>query len=270
MADFLTTKKITSEIEEIIKKAKQKIYIVTPYLRLSTTFYERLLDATKRNVEVSFIYGKNELSAQDQELMHSLNINIYWKENLHAKCYANEETALITSMNLHTYSQSHNREFGILLDKNIDKKTYNDCIEEINSILSASEQRQIAKTENEPADFITEWHKYLKKTYPKVNFVTTDYCIYATSFPKSNVIFSTEYGFATLYFTKQISEEQLDVLQKKISRYRLYSHGKPHKSNSYRICLYHKKNIEFKNINENIQYCAKGLDILLNFAKDTF
>lgn len=45
MAEFLTTKAIGHQIEEIIKKAKQRLYIVSPYLKISNLYYERLNEA---------------------------------------------------------------------------------------------------------------------------------------------------------------------------------------------------------------------------------
>ena len=38
--------------------------------------------------------GKTELTYNQKELLNGLNCSIYFKENLHAKCYANETEAL--------------------------------------------------------------------------------------------------------------------------------------------------------------------------------
>lgn len=38
-------------------------------------------------------------------------------KNLHAKCYLNENEAIITSMNLYEFSQMNNNEMGIHLTK---------------------------------------------------------------------------------------------------------------------------------------------------------
>ena len=42
MPKFITTKQITSELEELIKKADEKLYIVSPYLKLSKDFRDLL------------------------------------------------------------------------------------------------------------------------------------------------------------------------------------------------------------------------------------
>lgn len=48
--------------------------------------------------------------------------NIYFYDNLHAKLYFNENTALITSMNLLDYSIKNNLEIGCLLNRGETKK----------------------------------------------------------------------------------------------------------------------------------------------------
>ena len=52
-------------------------------------------------------------------------------ENLHAKCYLNEDEALISSMNLYQYSQNNNEELGILLTREGDKQLYEELIQEV-------------------------------------------------------------------------------------------------------------------------------------------
>ena len=52
MADFLTTNGTSSEIENIIIDAKKELTLVSPYLKLSKTFYERLRDADQRGVKI--------------------------------------------------------------------------------------------------------------------------------------------------------------------------------------------------------------------------
>jgi len=66
--------------------------------------------------------------------------HIFTCKNLHAKCYLNENTAIITSMNLYDYSQTHNREIGIKVEKEgSDSELYNEIYQEMLSITEASE-----------------------------------------------------------------------------------------------------------------------------------
>ena len=40
MAKFITTKQISSELEELIRDADKTLYLVSPYLKLSKDFQE--------------------------------------------------------------------------------------------------------------------------------------------------------------------------------------------------------------------------------------
>ena len=61
MAEFLTTYGISLQIENIIINAKRELTLVSPYLQLSKTFFERLKDAANNGVNIRIIYGKDEL-----------------------------------------------------------------------------------------------------------------------------------------------------------------------------------------------------------------
>ena len=67
MAKFLTTNGISLKIEDIIKGAKKKLILVSPYLQISKTFYERLKDATNKGVVIKIIYGKDNLESIEIE-----------------------------------------------------------------------------------------------------------------------------------------------------------------------------------------------------------
>ena len=70
------------------------------------------------------IYGKREQSTGVENLPDSPGIEIRFLKNLHAKCYLNEKEALLTSMNLHEFSQENNAEMGILVSKEKDRQLY--------------------------------------------------------------------------------------------------------------------------------------------------
>ena len=65
MAEFLTTNGTSYHIENIILDAKKKLVLVSPYLQISKTFFERLKDASNREVSLKIIYGKNELNKKE-------------------------------------------------------------------------------------------------------------------------------------------------------------------------------------------------------------
>ena len=59
-------------------------------------------------------------------------------DNLHAKCFLNEKRGLISTMNLHEHSQTHNWEMGISFFKSVDPDVYNDALKEVLEIDNAS------------------------------------------------------------------------------------------------------------------------------------
>lgn len=140
MAKFLTTKGVSYYIENIIRNAKSDLILVSPYLQLSKTFYERLKDATNRGVRIKLIYGKDELKPNEKNSLAELNtLSLLYFENLHAKCYFNESEMVITSMNMYEYSEVNNREMGILIDKKEDKELFDSALEETHSILKSAD-----------------------------------------------------------------------------------------------------------------------------------
>lgn len=147
MAEFLTTNGTSYHIENIIIGAEKKLVLVSPYLQISKTFYERLKDASKKNVEIKIIFGKDELKPNEKNSLAELkNLELLFFENLHAKCYFNEKEMVITSMNMYEFSEKNNREMGVFITKYNDKDIFDKAINETLSIIESSEVIQLAKT----------------------------------------------------------------------------------------------------------------------------
>jgi phosphatidylserine/phosphatidylglycerophosphate/cardiolipin synthase-like enzyme len=136
MAEFLTTSGTSHNLENIIIEAKYNITLVSPYLQISKTLFERLKEAALRRVKIKIVYGKDDLKQNERKSLEAINaLQLYYFENLHAKCYFNEKTMVITSMNMYEFSERKNREMGILIDHKIDKNIYDKAEKEVNSIL---------------------------------------------------------------------------------------------------------------------------------------
>ena len=139
MAEFLTTAAITYQVERIILESKKKLVLVSPYIKITKTFLERLRDASERGVIVSVVYGKTELNSSEKKQIDSIpNLKLYFFENLHAKCYFNEREMVITSMNLYEFSERNNREMGIFVTKKLDEEIFNDAVNETHSIIKSA------------------------------------------------------------------------------------------------------------------------------------
>jgi len=285
MAEFLTTKAIAYKLEDIIKRTTKHLYIVTPYLKLSETFYERLSEAIETGIDCSIVYGKSELTKREDNLLKGLNCNLYFKQNLHGKCYANENTALITSMNLHEFSEVNNREFGVLISKKHDKPAYFDCIKELESVISKSATIKLVSKRNllvrvtplessyDYSVYINHWKEQLAKRFPNAYFnVSKDEPTYLFSnqLIAKDIDFSTKYGFVTLNIKRNIDylsnirEQEKHRLQNLFTDYRLYW------SSADQISLYHAKGISFNNVAEDMKYCLEGLERLIVEVKKIY
>lgn len=155
MAEFLTTTGVSHHIENIIKTAKRNLYLISPFLKLTKNFYERLKDASDRGVVIEIYYGKNELDFTEKQKLNQLrNVQLFFSENLHAKCFYNEESMVITSMNMYEFSEKNNREMGILIYKSNDNRLFQDAVEESRSIKSSA----IKEANNNYFNAITTYH----------------------------------------------------------------------------------------------------------------
>ena len=118
MAKFLTTTGISYRLEEIIKTAEERLVLISPFLRVNERIKELLEDKDRLKMDVRVIYGKNQLQPEENNWLESMaSIRTSYCKNLHAKCYLNENEALLTSMNLYEFSQVNNNEMGILISR---------------------------------------------------------------------------------------------------------------------------------------------------------
>ncbi|MBN1159076.1 MAG: phospholipase D family protein [Bacteroidales bacterium] len=150
MAEFLTTNGTSYHIENVIIGAKKKLFLVSPYLQLSKTFFERLKDSANNNVQIIIIYGKDELKPNERNSLAELKkIELYFFENLHAKCYFNESEMVITSMNMFEFSEKNNREMGVFITKQKDPELFEKAVNETHSIIKSSELIGLSKVKRQ-------------------------------------------------------------------------------------------------------------------------
>lgn len=175
MVEFLTTNGTSYHIENIIIEAKAKLVLVSPYLQISKTFYERLKDASNKKVNIKIIYGKDELKPNERNSLAELkDIELFYFENLHAKCYFNETKMVITSMNMYEFSEKNNREMGVLIDRPIDKDLFDKAVNETLSIIQSAEPIKLKKTERSIYESVTKTTEFKQTKYKKV---IRGYCI---------------------------------------------------------------------------------------------
>ena len=144
MAKFLDTTGVSNELAQIIKGAKEKLILISPYLQISDRFKEMLEDQDRMKLDIRIIYGKSELQPQESNWLKSLkSVRTSICKNLHAKCYLNEKEALISSMNFYEFSQMNNNEMGIVVSKHNDSGVYNDIYEEAKRLIRISDEIKV-------------------------------------------------------------------------------------------------------------------------------
>ena len=143
MARFLTTAGISTELEEIITKASVRLVLISPFLKVNERLKELIEDKARfKDIDIRVIYGKNELQPEENNWLESMSsVRTSFRKNLHAKCYLNEKTALLTSMNLYEYSQQNNDEMGILVSHEED--LYKEIYDYVRRIMRGSEEIRI-------------------------------------------------------------------------------------------------------------------------------
>jgi len=133
MAKFLDGPSVQASLTDLIKNTEKELFIISPYLKISTMMKNYLTSIDSKKIPVSIIYrSETKINDEDIAFFNALNhLKLYQCENLHSKCYINEKDGLITSMNLHEHSQTHNWEMGIRFSKQDDKEIYADVIKEL-------------------------------------------------------------------------------------------------------------------------------------------
>ena len=140
MAIFLATAGIASALDTLLTSAKSEVILISPYVKLNGRTRTRLMDCGQRGISLTFVYGKNEMCEREKSLICEVpGVKLLYSEHLHAKCYLNEDFAIITSMNLYAYSEQTNSEMGVQLSRRMNRRAYEDLREEVEAIVRGSQ-----------------------------------------------------------------------------------------------------------------------------------
>lgn len=123
MAKFITSNELNAEIEKLFESAAEQLILISPFVKLHSHYQSSLLtQVSNPKLHITIVFGKNEndptrsIHASDLEFFKQFpNIEIRCEKRLYAKYYANENAAIITSMNLYSFSQDNNIESGVLM-----------------------------------------------------------------------------------------------------------------------------------------------------------
>lgn len=262
MAKFLTTSGVTYEVEKIIKEAKKKLVLISPFVQISKVLLERLQNASDKGVQIHLIYGKDELKLTEKKQLNSIeNLKLYFYQNLHAKCYFNEKTMVVTSMNLYEFSDKHNREMGVLIQKSDDAEMFYDGVEETASIIKSAKiiELENKKLKKLPCIFplkendLNVLDRHFENSYNCVVNSTNTYVYCNELLPFGDVMIRE--GFEIRFFYNLYSE---DLLLKKIKQIDLTD-----LQFTYQIQI-----LDNYNSNTKINFISKDASDLKNLIKD--
>ena len=178
MVKFLTTTRISAELEELIKSAQKDITLISPYIKVNQRLRDFIQDVNQRGVQFTIIYGKRDMRPEEKEWIdHLVPAEIGFVENLHAKCYLNENTAIITSMNLYEFSQQNNDEMGIQVDRKEDPQLYQEINTEAQRLLRKATERESRAPMPTPEPTQRKSRTPVAMTGPVQRIPTNGYCV---------------------------------------------------------------------------------------------
>ena len=73
MAKFLTTSGTNFFLEELIKNAKERLILISPYLRLNDRIKELLEDKDRLKIDIRIVYGKSDLHPDEINCFNHFN-----------------------------------------------------------------------------------------------------------------------------------------------------------------------------------------------------
>ncbi|KAB2941663.1 MAG: hypothetical protein MPEBLZ_02517 [Candidatus Methanoperedens nitroreducens] len=152
MVKFLETTGVSAELTELIKNSEEKLFLISPYLQIADRLRHLIKERDSRKIDIRVIFRTDKLNAEEMSFLQGLtSVKILSCDNLHAKCYLNENAAIITSMNLYQHSQQNNWEMGIKIEKNNDPELYKKIYDEVMFIIQNSQHTpfSIKKIEKE-------------------------------------------------------------------------------------------------------------------------
>lgn len=118
---FLFDNQLIAELENLIKNAKNKLVLISPFIDLDKRIKDALAEKiTQQDFKLYVLFGKNEANIYKSIKSDSIdflkqfpNVEIKYEERLHAKFYQNDFDFIVSSINLYDYSLAKNIEVGI-------------------------------------------------------------------------------------------------------------------------------------------------------------
>ncbi len=148
MAKFLNTTGVSYHLEQLLKTAKERLILISPYLQFNDRIKTILQDQDRLKRDIRLVFRDNQLNPVEQNWLRGVpGIRTFFCQNLHAKCYLNDNEAIITSMNLYEFSQVNNYEMGVHVTKEQEPELYSAIYEEAMELIRNSKELRITVAE---------------------------------------------------------------------------------------------------------------------------
>ncbi len=151
MVEFLNTSKAYAEIEEIINTATTEVFLISPYIRFPKPLLERLKYKDGQGIKTIVVCREKDLNKDlgaqvRSDLKQLKNLELRFDDDLHAKCFFNQESMVITSLNLLESSERKNREMGVLLSLKEDSRVFKEALNEAEFIVARAKKDSIIRS----------------------------------------------------------------------------------------------------------------------------
>ncbi len=148
MVAFLNTSKAYAEIEQIIDKATTEVFLISPYIRFPKPLLERLKYKDGQGIKTIVVCREKDLNKDlgaqvRSDLKQLKHLELRFDDDLHAKCFFNQESMVITSLNLLESSERKNREMGVLLSSKEDSQVFEEARNEAEFIVARAKKDSI-------------------------------------------------------------------------------------------------------------------------------
>jgi len=145
MTKFLNTTGVSYHLEELIKNTEDRLILISPYLQFHPRIKDHIHNLNIQKKDIRIVYRENKLQVEESNwLEEQIGVRTSLLNSLHAKCYLNEKEAIVTSMNLYSFSQQNNDEMGILVKKAENPELYDEILREAMRILTVSEEIRVS------------------------------------------------------------------------------------------------------------------------------
>lgn len=171
--ELIQPAEISGKIMTLIDQAKKCLIIVSPYNKFTywKKLTQRIEKAKQRGVNIKWYIRKNVDNNVEQ--IRQIGIEPHEVENLHCKLYLNERHAVVTSMNLHEYSDTSSIDIGYLITREDKYKELRGFIDVYIDNYSFAATEKVETAKKNAIDFVDSLIAYLiQKGFDKENLKT--------------------------------------------------------------------------------------------------